>query len=326
MFLKVAKLYSHSLKSVFPRSYSLVSTSCKICQQKRIQMILITRSVMERPKELDQIRLRSKEREKDRYYQQKGDRKQSHHEEIGAYAIFLLSIPVITFGLGTWQVGRRQWKLELIKDLEQKLSSEPVEIPENLRDLVKMEYCPIKARGRFLYDEEFVMSPRSLIVDGKPASEGKGNMITKPGQSRGCYVITPFKLEDRDLVILVNRGWLPNKYKSAEARKNCRVEGVIEITGINRLHEARPQFVFKNEPEKGIWNYRDLYQMSEFAHSAPVFLDRIETDPGPNMPIGGQTRVSMRNEHLSYIITWYTLAAITGTYWYRMYILKKPIF
>ena len=66
--------------------------------------------------------------------------------------------------------------------------------------------------------------------------------------------------------------------------------------------------------------------MAEYAHTAPIFLDMIETDPRPGMPIGAQTRVNIRNEHLSYIATWYGLSAITGYYCYRMFVLKKPLF
>jgi surfeit locus 1 family protein len=42
---------------------------------------------------------------------------------------------------------------------------------------------------------------------------------------------------------------------------------------------------------------------------APVFL---EAGPAPNsggIPIGGQTRVNLPNDHLQYAITWYALAA-----------------
>ncbi|KAL7304156.1 hypothetical protein TKK_0003455 [Trichogramma kaykai] len=283
----------------------------------------IVRTVIARPKELDQLRKVNKNRQQDG--KDKYSDKSTDDEAITPLGYFLLSIPVITFGLGTWQVRRREWKIKLIKDLEERLAREPVPLPENLDDLEKLEYCPIKVRGQFLYDNEFVVGPRSLLVNGKATSEGKGQLISSSGANRGYNVITPFKLEDRDLVILVNRGWLPNKYKHAEERTKCRMEGTVEFTGINRLNEVRPQFVPKNEPDKGMWHYRDVYQMAEFAKTEPIYLDMVESDLEPNMPIGGQTRVNIRNEHLSYIATWYGLSLITGFYCYRMFVLKKPI-
>lgn len=35
----------------------------------------------------------------------------------------------MTFVLGTWQVKRLQWKLNLIKELDEKLSKEPLHLP-----------------------------------------------------------------------------------------------------------------------------------------------------------------------------------------------------
>jgi len=282
--------------------------------------MLIRRTVIARPKEIDEIKKKAKHKK------EKRGTADEDTENIGLYGYFLLSIPVITFGLGTWQVGRRQWKLDLIKDLEERLHREPIEIPENLDELIKLEYCPIKVRGEFLYDKEFIIGPRSLIIDGHGANEGKGNLISNSSTNKGYNIVTPFKLDDRDLVILVNRGWLPHKFKNPEERKKTHVEGTLELTGINRLTEKRPQFSFKNDPEKSIWNYKDLYQMAEYANTAPIFLDMMESFPGEEMPIGSQTRVNLRNEHLSYIITWFGLSGIIGFYWYRMFILKRPIF
>jgi surfeit locus 1 family protein len=38
-------------------------------------------------------------------------------------------IPLFTLGLGVWQMQRLSWKLELIDELEQKLTLQPVQLP-----------------------------------------------------------------------------------------------------------------------------------------------------------------------------------------------------
>lgn len=43
--------------------------------------------------------------------------------------LLLLIIPLTTFGLGTWQVYRLQWKRNLIKELEERTNGPPIEIP-----------------------------------------------------------------------------------------------------------------------------------------------------------------------------------------------------
>ena len=43
---------------------------------------------------------------------------------------FLLIIPVSTFGLGTWQIYRLQWKKGLIKELETRTTAPVLDLPE----------------------------------------------------------------------------------------------------------------------------------------------------------------------------------------------------
>lgn len=67
----------------------------------------------------------------------------------------------------------------------------------SLEDLIHFEYCPFKVRGEFLYDNEFTVGPRSLIINGQGATEKKGNLISGHSLNRGYNIITPFKVEDR---------------------------------------------------------------------------------------------------------------------------------
>ena len=39
------------------------------------------------------------------------------------------AIPGITLALGIWQTKRRRWKLDLLKELEEKTTLEPVSLP-----------------------------------------------------------------------------------------------------------------------------------------------------------------------------------------------------
>jgi surfeit locus 1 family protein len=42
-------------------------------------------------------------------------------------------IPIFTFGLGTWQIQRLQWKLALIDELEEKARREPLILPKRIK-------------------------------------------------------------------------------------------------------------------------------------------------------------------------------------------------
>lgn len=58
------------------------------------------------------------------------------------------------------------------------------------------------------------------------------------------------------LTILVNRGWVSMKNKDPTSRASGQVVGEIELEGVIRLTEPRPQFVSKNVSDSRFWSYR----------------------------------------------------------------------
>jgi surfeit locus 1 family protein len=42
-------------------------------------------------------------------------------------------VPIFTFGLGTWQMQRLQWKIALIDELEEKLQRDPIALPPRIK-------------------------------------------------------------------------------------------------------------------------------------------------------------------------------------------------
>lgn len=42
-------------------------------------------------------------------------------------------IPILTFTLGTWQLQRLQWKVNLIDELKEKLEREPITLPRQVK-------------------------------------------------------------------------------------------------------------------------------------------------------------------------------------------------
>ncbi len=224
-------------------------------------------------------------------------------------ALFLLSIPISAFLLGSWQVKRRQWKQDLIATLESRTNSKPVELSQSLAEIEKpeSEFRPFKARGKFNHSKEILIVTRTDLT----------GRFSVPGG----YLITPFKLSDKDLTILVNRGFVPYTKYSDLNRDAYVVSNEVEITGLLRFNEIPNTFTPTNDYTKPDWYHRDIDKMSHVLETSPIFIDLTEkcTLNRQVGPIGGQTNINMRNEHLSYIITWYTLCAITSFMWLKNY-------
>ncbi|KAK0141314.1 Surfeit locus protein 1 [Merluccius polli] len=231
----------------------------------------------------------------------------------------LLLIPGATFGLGTWQVKRRQWKLKLIDDLRRLTTSEPIPLPIDPLELNALEYRRVKVRGHFDHTKELYILPRSPVDPEKEAREA--GRLSSSGET-GANVITPFYCTDLGITILVNRGYVPKNKIKPETRMKGQAESEIDMVGVVRLTEVRKPFVPPNNVERNSWHYRDLEAMSSVAETQPIFIDADFRSTIPGGPIGGQTRVTLRNEHMQYIITWYGLCAATSYMWYAKFIKK----
>lgn len=230
--------------------------------------------------------------------------------------------------MGTWQVQRRKWKLGLIKELEAKINAEPVPLPLEQSEIEELEYCKVTVQGEFDHSKELYILPRSLNNPVQSGRAGGGGFA--PTGETGVQVVTPFHLVDKGIWILVNRGWVPRSKRNPSSRVQGQIEGVINLTGIVRLNEKRAPFTPNNDEVNNRWHYRDLEAMAHVAGTEPIMIDAVLESTVKDGPIGGQTRVSLRNEHVQYIITWYSLALFTSIMWYygifkkRRNILHKP--
>ncbi|XP_041815670.1 surfeit locus protein 1 [Chelmon rostratus] len=232
---------------------------------------------------------------------------------------FLLLIPATTFGLGTWQVKRRQWKIQLINELTRLTTAEPIPLPLDPHELKSLEYRRVRVRGRYDHSQELYILPRSPVDPQKEAREA--GSLSSSGET-GANVITPFHCTDLGITILVNRGYVPRQKIRPETRMKGQVEDEVEVVGVVRLTETRKPFVPNNDVERNHWHYRDLEAMSSLTGAEPVFIDADFASTIPGGPIGGQTRVTLRNEHMQYIMTWYGLCAATSYMWFAKFIKK----
>jgi len=235
---------------------------------------------------------------------------------------FLLLIPATTFGLGTWQVKRRQWKLELINELTRLTTAEPIPLPLDPHELRSLEYRRVRVRGRYEHERELYVLPRSPVDPEKEAREA--GRLSSSGET-GANVVTPFHCTDLGVTILVNRGYVPKQKIRPETRMKGQVEHEVEVVGVVRLTEPRKPFVPKNDADKNRWHYRDLEAMAGVTGAEPIFIDADFGSTIPGGPIGGQTRITLRNEHMQYIATWYGLCAATSYMWYAKFIKRMKL-
>ncbi|MCJ2013856.1 SURF1 family protein [Methylobacterium sp. J-076] len=197
-------------------------------------------------------------------------------------------------GLGTWQVQRRAWKLDLIARTEARVHApaSPAPGPAEWGRIGPGDaYRHVRLGGRFLHDRETLV--QAVTEDGA-----------------GFWVLTPLRREDGSLV-LVNRGFVPGDRKNPATREAGQVPGPVEVTGLLRLTEPGGAFLRTNDPAGGRWYSRDVAAIAAargLSDVAPYFVD-ADAAPNPGgLPTGGLTVVAFPNSHLVYALTWYGLA------------------
>ncbi|XP_053209545.1 surfeit locus protein 1-like [Panonychus citri] len=236
----------------------------------------------------------------------------------GDYLLF--AIPATTFCLGAWQVKRYMWKQDLKSQLKSQLSKEPVPLPEDLRAVDDMEYQRVILTGHFDHSKEQFIGPRVFL---KESAIAVPSMLS--GNINGFHVVTPFKLANRDYSVLINRGWVPKDRLDPSRRLEGQIEDEVTITGIVRKSEITDNYSGSKEAN-GIWLRRNIDHIAQECNSAPVMIDSDLESSVRGGPIGGQTRVELVDNHMSYIITWYTLTVILCYLCLkRIYVKKNPI-
>lgn len=204
----------------------------------------------------------------------------------------VITIPalVVLLGLGTWQVQRLFWKLNLIHTVEAGLAAPPAELPA-APDAGAWNFRHVTVRGRFDNAHEF-----HLLAHSK-----NGNF--------GYQVLVPFKRSDAPGWIIVDRGWVPTEKKAQETRSEGLIEGETVVHGIAHKTWAAGPFTPVNDPTRNLWFFPDVAAMARLAGidgTVPPLLVDADATPVPGgWPRGGQTRVDFPNNHLSYAVTWY---------------------
>ena len=198
---------------------------------------------------------------------------------------------LILLALGSWQVQRLIWKTELNEERSAQFQAEAVMLPATLDDPAPFAYRRVWLEGQFLHEAEMFLAARTF------------------DRRVGYQIITPFERADGPAV-LVNRGWVPLDNKEPETRQAGQIEGTFRLEGVVVPSGRTGWFTPDNEPENNIWFWTDTEALAAKAGiPAPSYL--VDAGPAANpggLPVGGQTKVELRSEHMQYIVIWYALA------------------
>lgn len=206
--------------------------------------------------------------------------------------------------LGTWQVHRRTWKLELIARVAERVHAPAAPAPPASQwpevTAANSEYRRVRANGTFLNESETLVQATTEL-------------------GAGYWVLTPLRQGD-GTIVLINRGFVPPERRDRAAHGAGEPTTPASVTGLLRISEPGGAFLRHNDPVANRWYSRDVQAIAAargLRRAAPYFID-AEADAAADStaPVGGLTVIQFHNSHLTYLITWYTLALmVVGGMW-----------
>ena len=208
----------------------------------------------------------------------------------------LFTVPVLLalLALGSWQIERLFWKREQIVQRQAAVAAAPVAAPRSLEEARGMEFRHVTDEGVFLHDKEIFL--------GATSEAGRN----------GYQVLTPLR-QAGGRNVFVNRGFIPAELKDPDTRSEGEIAGTVRVQGLLRLPPAgKPAwFLPDNRPDLNYWLWVDLPAIAaadRLDNVAPFYIDADATPNPGGWPKGGITRLELRNDHLQYAITWFSLA------------------
>lgn len=210
--------------------------------------------------------------------------------------------------LGLWQWRKWEAKTTLQAELDSRSQGALIAMPKVPVDADLLRYRHLSLRGE--YD-----AGRQILVDNRLYQE-----------RAGYHVVTPLRLADSDLYVLVNRGWVPAPADHAVLPAAPVPAGPVEISGIAVVPGSH-FFTLAPQPAAGwepVWQNLDL---ERFRKAVPYPLQPVVVQLDAKAP-GGYVRDWPRpderaDRHLSYALQWIGFAASAVGIWVY-FLFRRP--
>ncbi|MDG1376672.1 MAG: SURF1 family protein [Yoonia sp.] len=192
---------------------------------------------------------------------------------------------VVLCWLGFWQLDRLAWKETVLADINTRLTADPSPLPETPEEAAD-EYANVVVNGALVGPELHV------LASGTEAGTGY-RVIRKLEEQGGRRV-------------MIDLGLLPldDKTPPQDAPLGAITGTLLWPDDVNSSTPAP-------DMSKNIWFGRDVQAMAKTLGTEPVMvIAREMSQPDPRTTLLPVDTAGIKNDHLSYAITWFGLALV----------------
>jgi surfeit locus 1 family protein len=213
------------------------------------------------------------------------------------HLLLVITLILICLGMARLQLWRAETRGERFEREQAALVSTPISLSAQQREREKLLDRMATARGRWLVG-------KTLFLDNKIHSS-----------RAGYHVLTPLQLSGSNVVVLVNRGWVPSPRLRSEVPSIATPGGEVEIAGVTRSFETRTFELQKTPPQGAVWQHvreADYRQLSGL-DALPVILLQTGTDSDGLIRDWGSPE-NPATRHYGYAVMWLAFAVMAAAY------------
>jgi cytochrome oxidase assembly protein ShyY1 len=245
----------------------------------------------------------------------------SRRRPVAGFAVFTLIMVAVFAGLGIWQLQRRVEKHALIARLNERLAAAPEALPAQAQ---WSSLNPAKDEFRRVsFTATYARLPDAMVYSA-------GSAVRDDVSGPGTWAFLPAQLADGS-VIVVNAGFVQNTMQD-RSQQDRAVGRLVTgqpatLTGYIRFPESVGTLTPPESAAKRLWFTRDHLAMARTLGwgeggkiVAPFYVDLEQPVPESGIPKPGPLSVHLKDDHLQYAITWFTLAfavVIAFGVWWR---------
>ena len=227
-----------------------------------------------------------------------------------SFGAFTLLMVTLFVGLGVWQLQRRVEKHALIAHLTERLAAAPGSLPSPSQ---WSALTPAQDQFRRVsFAATYQPRPDAMVYSS-------GSAVRDDISGPGTWAFMPAVLPSGETVV-INVGFVQNTMQDRTQQDRAVTplitNGPVMLSGYIRFPEAAGTLTPPENLSKRLWFTRDHLAMaralgwSEGGRPvAPFYIDLEQPVPASGVPKPGPLEVHLKDDHLQYAITWFTLAA-----------------
>jgi len=224
---------------------------------------------------------------------------------VAGFALFTLLLTAVFVALGVWQLQRRTAKHALIAALTERLAASPTALPPSA------QWTALNpARDEFRrvsFTATYAALPDAMVYSS-------GSAVRKDASGPGTWAFLPARLPSGETVV-IDAGFVENTMQDRGVEDRAVKKFVTgqpsELTGYLRFPEAPGWLTPAENRDKRLWFVRDHLGIASalgWGAVAPFYIDLEQPAPANGIPRPGPLEVNLKDDHLQYAVTWFTLA------------------